>query len=440
MNFMDREFNQGFHFVYPADSAQESACSRTGIVAYVWRFSSGASGYQESQGPKCRSGTSAFTSRCGIDENGKYFVYLCTLWMRQGEEGQTGILVHEAAHHAGPSDVTYSIPKMQAESQINQLNNAANYENFAKNVVSGGCNDEYSNCPDLTRYCNQENIKSKCRRSCGICVYGPTGGGSSSSSSGSSGSTGGSGGSSSSSRSSGSSGSSSRGGGGSGGGSSGGSNGCADLDVNCRYYTDYCDTENVKKQCRKTCGLCGSSGGSGGAGSRGGPGNGTRGGAGGSGGCTDLDVNCRYYTDYCDTDNVKKQCRKTCGLCGSGSSGSGGSGSSSRGSGGSSSGSSSSSRGYGGSGGSSGSGSSGGSGSCADLDGNCRFYTDYCDTDNVKKQCKKTCSLCGASSGSASPEPQCADTYGACKWYKDNGYCGTGSVRAQCRRTCGLCR
>merc|ERR1719296_186045 len=96
MNFMDREFNQGFHFVYPADSAQESACSRTGIVAYVWRFSSGASGYQESQGPKCRSGTSAFTSRCGIDENGKYFVYLCTLWMRQGEEGQTGILVHEA--------------------------------------------------------------------------------------------------------------------------------------------------------------------------------------------------------------------------------------------------------------------------------------------------------------------------------------------------------
>merc|ERR1712176_268500 len=76
-----------------------------------------------------------------------------------------------------------------------------------------------------------------------------------------------------------------------------------------------------------------------------------------------------------------------------------------------------------------------GSGGCADQDGNCRYYTSYCNTDNVKKVCKKTCGLCG--SGSAQP---CADTYGHCQWYRDNKYCGTANVLAQCKRTCGACR
>jgi len=68
---------------------------------------------------------------------------------------------------------------------------------------------------------------------------------------------------------------------------------CADLDGNCRYYTSYCGTDNIKRQCRKTCGLCGNAG------------------------CVDLDGNCQYYTQYCGTDNINRQCRKTCGLCGS---------------------------------------------------------------------------------------------------------------------------
>merc|ERR1712176_664780 len=80
-----------------------------------------------------------------------------------------------------------------------------------------------------------------------------------------------------------------------------GSGGCADQDGNCRYYTSYCNTDNVKKVCKKTCGLCG--GGS------------AQPGSGGSGGCADQDGNCRYYTSYCNTDNVKKVCKKTCGLC-----------------------------------------------------------------------------------------------------------------------------
>merc|ERR1712051_1128719 len=62
---------------------------------------------------------------------------------------------------------------------------------------------------------------------------------------------------------------------------------CADEDGNCRFYTSYCNAENVKAVCKKTCGLC----------------------------CVDEDVNCRFYTRYCKAENVKAVCKKTCGLC-----------------------------------------------------------------------------------------------------------------------------
>merc|ERR1719336_2194166 len=62
---------------------------------------------------------------------------------------------------------------------------------------------------------------------------------------------------------------------------------CADEDGNCRFYTGYCNAENVKAVCKKTCGLC----------------------------CADEDVNCRFYTRYCNAENVKAVCKKTCGLC-----------------------------------------------------------------------------------------------------------------------------
>lgn len=284
MNFVDREFVQGFHFVYPADSARSSACA-SGAVAYVWRASyTATTGYQETTGPKCSSGANAFTTNCGLDQSGKYYVYLCSVWMQQSEEYQTGVLVHEAAHHAGPNDVTGSLVAMQGNSQYDQLTNAANYENFAKTVVSGGCEDEDANCPHYASYCSSENIKATCKRTCGQCSADTSGGSA-------------------------------------GGGAQGGTS-CADQDVNCRYYTSYCSTENIKASCKQTCGLCDSTSGSSDA-----PSSGSSGGTSQAGTeCTDLDGNCRYYTSYCDRDNVKTQCRKTCGLCASGtSSGSSGS-------------------------------------------------------------------------------------------------------------------
>merc|ERR1712012_1024830 len=115
------------------------------------------------------------------------------------------------------------------------------------------------------------------------------------------------------------------------------------------------------------------------------------------GACSDRDGNCPYYTSYCNTDRVKAECKKTCGLCGSGS----------------------------------------GDGACSDRDGNCPYYTSYCNTERVKAECKKTCGLCGSGSGGGggdgSSQP-CADTYGHCQWYKEANYCGTASVLAQCRR------
>merc|ERR1711920_444184 len=77
--------------------------------------------------------------------------------------------------------------------------------------------------------------------------------------------------------------------------------------------------------------------------------------------------------------------------------------------------------------GSGGNGGGGGSGTCADEDGNCRFYTKYCFADNVKAVCKKTCGLCGT----------CADEDGNCRFY--TRYCYAENVKAVCKKTCGLC-
>merc|ERR1711933_577696 len=77
-----------------------------------------------------------YARACGVDEAGKYFVYLCKIWYeRAPPEFQTSILIHEAAHHSGPTDVTYNSVEMQRNSQADQLNNAANYQEFAYDVA-----------------------------------------------------------------------------------------------------------------------------------------------------------------------------------------------------------------------------------------------------------------------------------------------------------------
>merc|ERR1719189_661805 len=201
MNFIHREFTQGFHFIVGADNAKSSACI-SGAVAYVWRASRRlTTGYQETTAPKCRSSDNPRTKNCGLDENGKHYVYLCNVYMQQSERYQIGVLVHEAAHHAGPNDVTGSLDQMKRQTQHNQVMNAANYENFAKSVVSGGCEDTDGNCPSYGAYCNHEHIKASCKRTCGLCS----------------------------------------------------SSGCEDTDGNCPSYGAYCNHEHIKASCKRTC-------------------------------------------------------------------------------------------------------------------------------------------------------------------------------------------
>merc|ERR1719203_1605531 len=163
-------------------------------------------------GPRCRNTDNPMTKNCGLDQNGKHYVYLCRVWMQQSEDYQIGVLVHEAAHHAGPNDVTGYISQMKSNNQQNQLMNAANYENFAKGVVSGGCEDQDGNCRHYTSYCNTANIKAQCKRTCGLC----------------------------------------------GSGSSQGGSGCADTYGSCKWYKDNgkCSIGNVVSQCKQTCGRC----------------------------------------------------------------------------------------------------------------------------------------------------------------------------------------
>jgi len=84
---------------------------------------------------------------------------------------------------------------------------------------------------------------------------------------------------------------------------------CEDIEQNhCQLYKDegYCDwVENIKEQCRLTCGLCGPST--------------TTTTTMTSDVCEDIEQNhCQLYLDegYCETSTaVMDQCQKTCGLC-----------------------------------------------------------------------------------------------------------------------------
>eukprot|EP00928_Gymnodinium_smaydae_P043060 TRINITY_DN28937_c0_g1_i1.p1 TRINITY_DN28937_c0_g1~~TRINITY_DN28937_c0_g1_i1.p1 ORF type:complete len:490 (+),score=41.53 TRINITY_DN28937_c0_g1_i1:155-1624(+) len=101
-----------------------------------------------------------------------------------------------------------------------------------------------------------------------------------------------------------------RGGSSTGGGGAGGSS-CKDMGPHCAHYKrlGYCSSvQNVKANCKMTCGLCGGGGGPGGGYGSGG------------GGCTDTDPNCAYYKsrpeNYCVTSpSVKRSCKKSCGFC-----------------------------------------------------------------------------------------------------------------------------
>jgi len=209
-NFVNREFAQGFYYTIPADNAKQSSCN-VGAVAYVWRASAReTTGYTETNAPRCRSTDNPRTKNCALDEYGKYYIYLCNSFLSQSESYQVGVLIHEAAHHAGPNDVTYNRDRAQRESQYNQLMNAANYQYFAETVAEGGCSDKDGNCVHYTSYCNQARIKDLCQKTCGLC------------------------------------------------GSSGGSQGCADTYGSCQWYRDnnYCGTASVQAQCKRTCGAC----------------------------------------------------------------------------------------------------------------------------------------------------------------------------------------
>jgi len=189
MNFIARELLDGVHYVYPADEAQDTSCGGT-TVAYVWKFRTGASGYVETRGPVCEEGQSPFSKACGMDREGRYFVYLCKRWFDDiGENSQISTLVHEAAHHAGPGDVTYSKTQMQQLARTSQLDNAANYQYFAQDVAQSawGCADSEDvnvgnlrctpspcQCPSFSSLCDDSRygseVRQKCPATCGDCT------------------------------------------------------------------------------------------------------------------------------------------------------------------------------------------------------------------------------------------------------------------------------
>mmetsp|Transcript_8642 Transcript_8642/g.18842 ORF Transcript_8642/g.18842 Transcript_8642/m.18842 type:complete len:935 (-) Transcript_8642:369-3173(-) len=191
MNFVSREFGDGINYVYPGDNATGTACGNN-IVAYVWKYEApvGEEGYWETTGPVCDRGQ-AFDERCGVDGDGRYFIYLCRRWLELSNSNtRVATLVHESVHHAGPTDISYDTDQMQGLSQDAQLNNAANYHNFAQDVAQAtwGCADAdppsgypfdlftcsgVCTCPAFLSYCYHDTygaaIRVQCAGTCGTC-------------------------------------------------------------------------------------------------------------------------------------------------------------------------------------------------------------------------------------------------------------------------------
>lgn len=279
LSFVDRELVDGIRYIYPANRASPSYCDG-GTIAYVTRTPG-----SPSKSPVCNSEAEAFSKRCAVDRSGRFFVYLCEIWGTMDEMGQISSMVHEAVHHWGPRDVKYGSIATQKLSQKDQLKNAANYQYFAQDVAQTAygnpgtlpsleaqqaCGQTDSNCNYYKNqgYCSQAHIQKTCSYTCGTCgaraqprpqprpqARPPA---------------------------------------------PAQSSGCRDTDANCAYYKGlgYCaNVENIRRQCKQTCGLCSAPRQS------------------SSRQCRDTDPSCSHYTSYCDKDNVRAVCKKTCRVC-----------------------------------------------------------------------------------------------------------------------------
>jgi len=190
-NFIKRELQQGFHYVYPADNAANTACGGS-TMAYVWGYTKPANVYHETSGPECESSNNGFSQQCGIDGNGKYYVYLCQHWAGFSQQEQIATIIHEAAHHSGPGDKSYNKADQKGFPQNTQLDNAANYQNFGRDVLENawGCaqpdkvaisgytcgqGEPLCPCQAFASLCDTNSeVSSQCKATCGLCQAGPT--------------------------------------------------------------------------------------------------------------------------------------------------------------------------------------------------------------------------------------------------------------------------
>jgi len=229
MNFIEEEMAEGMRFIYPANDAHANIC-RGNMGAYVWTESGEKDkGYKETPAEGyflCKGSVDPFKGYCAVDQDGRYFVYLCKAWYeRASRSSQISLLIHEAAHHAGPTDVTYDKSQMKKNSQANQLNNAANYQNFALDISNSvelaeprtspqACADQPGQaCVHYKTkgYCSYDNIKKACAKTCQVCSGGAA------------------------------------------------PSGCADQPGQaCAHYKalGYCSSDHIKEACAKTCSAC----------------------------------------------------------------------------------------------------------------------------------------------------------------------------------------
>ena len=102
-NFVEKELQQGIHYVYPA----VKHCERN--IAYVYRpygrrLTEGFSPTNQRH-VQCHP-SEVYSKPCAFDPDGKYYVYLCKYFFEERQDGgQIATIVHEVVHHSGPTDV-----------------------------------------------------------------------------------------------------------------------------------------------------------------------------------------------------------------------------------------------------------------------------------------------------------------------------------------------
>lgn len=136
LNFVIQHIDN-FNYIFPSSECSKGCNGKSGggTLAFVCQYRRNHRDFIESQGPVCTAQTRCGDC-CAKDSSGHRNIYLCQRWFNyRSNTVKVGTIVHEAVHHTGPRDWSYSQSAMKKLEISKQLDNAANYQVFVRDVA-----------------------------------------------------------------------------------------------------------------------------------------------------------------------------------------------------------------------------------------------------------------------------------------------------------------